>query len=220
MVNIYCFTPFCYLKGLESLYKSFFVPTFVMLTLSGCITSNQSEPLALMPPVVSEQSINDQSKLQTSHHSNSIIKYDEINSNVMEKPHSVFIEREEDNLHAIGDIKVALVDKNNKKSNKKCRIKDRFDRKAVLAYEWGYKRIALDLDGVNLNGSSRKGIKLEYKMNLQRKKNKVQKCRYKSKWQGLIGSGYHEMFVREDDTVWGELRSIKSKVTNYMDNVF
>jgi len=220
MVNIPCFTPSCYLRGLENLYKSFFVPTFVMLTLSGCITSNKSDPLALMPPVVSLQSINDQSKLQASYHLNSTIKNDAISSNVIDKPHSVFIEREDDNLRAIGDIKVALDDKNNKKSNKKCRIKDRFDRKAILAYEWGYKRIALDVDGVNLKGNSRKGIKLEYKMNLQRKKKKIQKCRYKSKWQGLIGSGYHEMFVRENDTVWGELRSIKSKVTNYMDNAF
>ncbi len=215
-VKEFYFTPFVYFKGQESFYKlSIYI--FIILTLSGCIASNQSEPLALKPPAVSAQ-YTKQSSFKSVYLADPLLggTHDIVSSfNGLDDGS---IESSEVAPNVSNGIKTALINSGNKKT-KKCRIKDRFDRKAVLAYEWGYKRIALDVDGINLGGGS-KGIKLEYKMNLQRKKNRAQKCRYKSNWQGLIGSGYHEFFVKENDTIWGELRSIKNKVTSYMDETF
>ncbi len=217
MVKILCFTPHLSFKDQESLYRLFFISIFTIFALSGCMTSNKVQPLALKPPIASLQSIDRESPYPSYL---SDLKYSNNQSgnlNVIDNNHSVFLEDVDNDLSNMGALALSP---DSKKANNKCRIKDRFDRKAVLAYEWGYKRIALDIDGVNLNGSSNKGIKLEYKMNLQRKKNKMQKCRYKSKWQGLLGSGYNEVFVREKDTMWEELGNIKNKVKNYMDITF
>jgi len=89
---------------------------------------------------------------------------------------------------------------------KACSLRHRFDRKALIAYEWGDNRLGLDMDGVNMAGADIKAAMVTYRFRFSpdRKvayKTKREKCRYHSKWQGLIGSGYNEFFVREDDTV-------------------
>jgi hypothetical protein len=107
------------------------------------------------------------------------------------------------------------------KSTRKCRIQHRFDRKAMLAYEWDRSRIALDVNGINIGGSDDdQGFRLEYRIKLSPEKTKVEKCRYASRWQGLIGSSYNEFFIREEDTVWQELREIRNDVTHYIDDAF
>lgn len=103
---------------------------------------------------------------------------------------------------------------------KKCRINDRFDRKALVAYHWDRNRLALDVDGINLGGSGNKGVRLEYRLRLQPGKTRKEKCLYESNWQGLIGSGYHELFVRENDTVWQELRRMRRDVMHRLDDNF
>ena len=104
-------------------------------------------------------------------------------------------------------------------SFKKCRLKDRFDRKALIAYEWDRSRLSLDVDGVNLRGGD-KSIRVEYKLRFQPEKTRAQRCRYPSKFQGLIGSGYNEIVIRKEDTVWSELRDMKREALDYIDHVF
>ena len=100
---------------------------------------------------------------------------------------------------------------------KLCGFKDRFDRKAILAYEWERSRLALDVDGLSFGGSDDQAIKIQYTLRLQPEKSKEQRCRFNSPWQGLIGSGYNELFVREQDTVYEELREMRAKLKNYID---
>lgn len=110
-----------------------------------------------------------------------------------------------------------------KSQTKECRLKDRFDRKALLAYQWDRSKIALDLDGVGVGfGGFKKleGVKIEYKLRLQREKPPRERCRYDSKWQGLIGSGYNEFFVREDQSVWEDLRKMKKDAARFVDESF
>lgn len=101
-----------------------------------------------------------------------------------------------------------------------CSLHDRFDRKAVVAYEWGRSRLSLDVDGVSLGGGGERGVHLKYKIRFQPEKTKKQRCRYSSPWQGLVGSGYNELFVRKEDTVWAEIRDVKRSAAQYMDNFF
>lgn len=103
---------------------------------------------------------------------------------------------------------------------KKCSLKDRFDRKAVLAYEWDRSRLAMDLDGVNMDMDGNMGIKVEYRLRFQKWKKKKERCRYNSKWQGLVGSGYNEMFRRKDDTMWGKIKKMRKQATEFVDEVF
>ncbi len=101
-----------------------------------------------------------------------------------------------------------------------CRTKDRFDRKALLAYEWGRARMSLDVDGVNLSGGGEKAVMFEYKLKFSSEKTKAQRCRYNSKWQGLIGSGYNELVIRENDTVWIEVKKLKAEIYSHVSSVF
>jgi hypothetical protein len=102
----------------------------------------------------------------------------------------------------------------------RCRLKDRFDRKAVLAYRWGRNRLALDVDGVNIASTDIEGVKLEYKLRMHPEKSWREKCLYASGWQGLIGSGYNELIARENDTVYKELRKIRIDVQNKIEGFF
>lgn len=106
---------------------------------------------------------------------------------------------------------------------KPCRAKDRFDRDAAIAYHWGdtqRHRMAFDVQGMNAFGGEVEGLEVRYTMRLQRYKTKKERCRYDSNWQGLIGSGYHEMFLREEDTVWQELRDVRNDVETRLDTLF
>lgn len=98
-----------------------------------------------------------------------------------------------------------------------CHIKDRFDRKAVLAYQWGRNRIGLDIDGIGYDSMDLEEIKMTYRLRLQNHKRKKEKCRYNSSWQGMIGSSINEFYKREDDTVMQRFDALKKAVKNRMD---
>jgi hypothetical protein len=103
---------------------------------------------------------------------------------------------------------------------KKCSIKDRFDRDAVVAYQWGQNRLSLRARGINLSGEGLDQVKLEYRLRLQPHKSRKEKCRYDSNWQGIIGSGYNEMFVREKDTVWDKIDEFTDQAEDAVDKLF
>lgn len=211
-VNTSCFAPLYLVKGQENLYKSLLVIVISILTLLGCTTSNQSYSLAPQPPETPISSIED--AVFTPYYFADVPFVDSLSVGVnAEVQSSGFEERLEPVTGAPRETEIALAED-------KCRIQDRFDRKALLAYEWGYQRVGLDVDGIGFDGGGESGIKIEYKMNLQRRKTKIQNCRYSSKWQGLIGSGYNEMFVSEDGLVWKDLRNMRKDVLERMDRAF
>ncbi len=102
---------------------------------------------------------------------------------------------------------------------KKCRLKDRFDRKALFAYEWNNRRLSLDVDGINYGSSKIDRIRMEYKVSLQPELTKKNRCLHVSRFQGLLGSGYNEFVVKKGDTVWGEVRSIQAQTLDYIGSV-
>jgi hypothetical protein len=103
---------------------------------------------------------------------------------------------------------------------KGCRIKDRIDRDAIIAYQWDQNRIALNVKGINMDSDGIEAVKLEYKLKLQPNKNHKERCKYQSNWQGIVGSGYNEMFVREENTIWGQIRDVKGQVSDALDKLF
>lgn len=109
-------------------------------------------------------------------------------------------------------------------SGANCNIKDRFDRKAVLAYQWGNhtrSRLALDVDGIGFDGGDIEGVKLEYTFRLQKEKPRKMGCRYQSNWQGMVGSGYNEMFLRpEDQGAKADLRQLRQDIQTRWDTVW
>lgn len=92
---------------------------------------------------------------------------------------------------------------------KTCSLGDRFDRGEVIAYEWDRSRLGVDVDGLNMGGGSEDAVKLQYTLRLQHERSSAQACRYPSAWQGIAGSVYNELFLREEDTVWQELRAMR-----------
>lgn len=103
---------------------------------------------------------------------------------------------------------------------KKCRIQDRIDRSALIAYQWDNSRVGLDVDGLNMTGGGLEGVMVEYKMRLQPYKTRKEKCRYESGWQGMVGSGYNEMFMREENTIWNQMDEIVNDAEDALDKLF
>jgi hypothetical protein len=96
-----------------------------------------------------------------------------------------------------------------------CKIRDRFDRGATLAYNFDNEQSRLSFH-LGLNGPSLGDpTQMEFKSVLVRfthkfskpPESKREKCRFQSNFQGLIGSAYNEFFIRNNFTVWQELRS-------------
>lgn len=116
-----------------------------------------------------------------------------------------------------GGTRVAL---KTEQSSKKCSIKDRIDRGDLIAYQWGRNRLGLDVDGINMRSTDLEGFKLQYTLRLQSHKTRKEKCRYESGWQGMIGTGYNEMFVREQDTIWMQIDKIKNDAEDAIDKLF
>ncbi len=93
---------------------------------------------------------------------------------------------------------------------KGCSLRDRFDRNAALA--WNFKdnqsRLALNMniDGLGFSGAEIDKVMLKFHYKFQPIKNKKERCRYPSGFQGLVGSGYNEFFLRKNNTVMQELR--------------
>ncbi len=95
-----------------------------------------------------------------------------------------------------------------------CSIKDRFDRKSTLAYNFedGQSQLALNMRvrGPSFSDPGRlefRGAEMRFTYKLQKTKNKKEHCRYASPVQGLLGSAYNEFALREEDTIVQELRA-------------
>lgn len=182
-----------------------------LLALTGCVTSSTKIPLAPMPPEVGSLQTNypqiEFKDFNVASISPRVGQYDlpvVVSSPLVE-------ERQE---------RLSLVKQS---EQKECRLKDRFDRKVLLAYEWNRSRVALNIQGLNVGWSGVSGFegaKLEYKLRIQPEKTHREKCRYTSHWQGLIGSGYNEMFLREDQTVWQELKKVKEETRQFLNETF
>ncbi len=105
--------------------------------------------------------------------------------------------------------------------NKGCRVKDRLDRKASLSYQWGDNRLEFKLRGdVGLSGAEFKGVKFYYRLALQPKKDKKAHCRYDSRWQGVAGSLYNELFLREENTLYDNYDEIKKEIVDEVEKFF
>lgn len=200
MVTSGCVTPSLLKSGQKGLRCILLSISFLALT--GCVTSSSKIPLAPMPPEVGSFQANDS---QTTFQQFNIAGQYDYPAVVM--PPIV------EDMHE----RLSL---SKRPAQKECRMKDRFDRKALLAYEWNRSRVAVDIDGLNVGWSGVsdfEAVKLEYRLRLQPEKTPKEKCRYASHWQGLLGSGYNEMFVREDKTVWQGLKKLKQ---DFIDDAF
>tara|TARA_R110002072_G_scaffold149291_1_gene297133 strand:- start:1115 stop:1762 length:648 start_codon:yes stop_codon:yes gene_type:complete len=211
IVNHFGFT----LEGLAD-YKSYVFKIFICcsaLTLTGCLTSKNSSPLAPLPPdrplssIIIPTLINMPQNAPVSVDNMAAMRpaagFDVVNTDVLAESGIVM------------DLKTPAPS-----TSYNCRMKDRFDRKALLAYEWDRSRVSVDVDGLNMSSGSVDGVFIKYKLRIQPEPPKKLACRYPSSWQGLIGSGYHELIVREDDTVWKEIDAVKKDVANYVSKVF
>lgn len=95
-----------------------------------------------------------------------------------------------------------------------CSLRDRFDKSATLAYNFDNQqsRIALHLsmDGPSLDSPSQmelKSVLVRFTHKFSKPpEGKREKCRFQSNFQGLIGSAYNEFFLRNNYTVWQEIR--------------
>ncbi len=185
--------------------------------LSGCVTSDVSKPLAPQPPetsfIVSDYSVDDASVASSQE------LYQE-DMPVMPGQYAIAsVDQEVVGTvpDAVPDTVIAVEDQS---SFSRCKLNKRFDRDALLAYEWDRSRLSIDVDGVNMSGGGERGVYLQYKIRLQPEKDKKHKCRYASQWQGMIGSGYNELVLRKENTVWLELRNVQKDVKQYIKDVF
>ncbi len=96
-----------------------------------------------------------------------------------------------------------------------CDLGDRFDRGATLAYTFDDRksRVALNLslDGPSLSNPSRlqvNSVMIRFTHRFQKPLlGKKEKCLMPSNFQGMIGSGYNEFFLRNNFTIWKDLRN-------------
>ncbi len=95
-----------------------------------------------------------------------------------------------------------------------CSIKDRFDRSSTLAYHFngGQERVELDVSakGPSFSDPGRfevKGVAIRFVHKFQNIKSRKERCRFESPVQGLIGSAYNEIYMRQDDTIMHELNA-------------
>lgn len=193
------------LKGQEFFYSLSFV--FSLLILPGCVTSQSTASLAPQPPSAQHDFIESDVPLYAAHY----FAPQESSYAVLADEGTVPQQSEA--------FDVAVSVKDNSEPEKRCRIKDRFDREALIAYEWDRSRFALDVDGIG-GGSDGSGARIEYKIRLQPEKTDKQKCRYSSKWQGLLGSGYNELVLRKEDTVMQEIRVKRNESLEFISSLF
>ncbi len=95
-----------------------------------------------------------------------------------------------------------------------CSFGDRFDRKTTLAYNFdNAHQLAFKL-GINPSeggpaGISHAGIAFRWRFNSVKSPVEAppkERCLYDSHWQGLGGSIYNELFLRQNNNVWGIAR--------------
>lgn len=93
-----------------------------------------------------------------------------------------------------------------------CKVTDRFDNRSTIAYNFDDRhQVALNMaaNGDGPMGVSRAVIVFRYKFDAPKPTAREQqraKCRYDSHWQGLVGSTYNELFLRDHNTVWGQIK--------------
>lgn len=209
LVNIKCFTVTRFNTELK--YLKITALVFAGLTLSGCITSETSAPLAPQPPEIRHSLTQPQKTTSQNYAAREDVALPKILSMIAAEPLSsdiVGLPPETQNIPK--DISQSY-------DSAKCRINDRFDNKALLAYEWDRNRVAMNVGGSDVSGS---GMILSYKIRLQPEKTSKQKCRYNSQWQGIVGSGYNELVLRKDQTVWSEMKSIKKHAVRHLESSF
>ena len=199
------------------------------LSISGCITSDPSAPLAPSPEKFFSTHNNDFANAKKTdadvHGDDEEVVAQNIHLSPMLQNLMAQGLVHNSSVMASGEVDGASVSlKSAGESSYKCRWKDRLDRKAVLAYEWDRSRLSMDVDGVNLSGDGEYGVRVAYRLRFQPEKPPKERCRYNAAWQGMIGSGYHEFFVREKDTVWQaikqDIKDVKQKVTNVTGRIF
>lgn len=93
-----------------------------------------------------------------------------------------------------------------------CSLKNRFDRSSTLAYHFANQQsrlqLNLDVDGPKLSDPSRlvlEGVSLRFTHKFQAIPTAKEKCRYASPVQGIFGSLYNEIYLRDTDTVFEEI---------------
>lgn len=218
MVNNETFTATGYKKSTKELFSKRLFLVFSILTLSGCLSSGSSLPLAPSPPEYHHFT-------STDHGSSEIHMLSEGDNYIPDYAAAVTAvagsgalvdARPTDQIDGVVQVKSLSSTK-----IERCSLRDRFDRKVLLAYEWDRSRLSMDVDGVNMNSMGEDmAVRFEFKMRLQRGVKKVRKCRSKSQWQGMIGTGYHELIEREENTVWDEIRFLKKDVVKKIKDVF
>ncbi len=92
-----------------------------------------------------------------------------------------------------------------------CSFRDRFDRDGALAYNFSDRQTRLslhmDMGNVGFGGVEVDKVMVKFRYKFQDgESSRKERCRYPSGFQGLIGSGYNEFFLRQNDTVWDALR--------------
>ncbi|HRQ60142.1 MAG TPA: hypothetical protein PLO23_01270 [Alphaproteobacteria bacterium] len=97
-----------------------------------------------------------------------------------------------------------------------CSIKDRFDRTETIAYQWGQNRIGFNYD---TSGTDFKGAFIKYRLKFQPHKTSKERCKYPARWQGLLGSAHNEFFLRENNTVWDDLKTIRLDAESRLDTL-
>lgn len=191
-------------KGQEFFYSFVFILS--ILALPGCVTSQKPAPYAPTPPIVDHNFID-----AADYSAHAMQFFPNLHSSADLIPGL---------QPGAGDVEIsAKANSLAYDSQINCRLKDRFDREALVAYEWNRNRMSFDVDGIGgRSGSS--GMKLEYKVRLQPEKSQKQKCRYNARWQGVLGSSYNEFVLRDKDTIWSELHQKRVEALEHLSSVF
>lgn len=84
----------------------------------------------------------------------------------------------------------------NELDGKNCAALERFDHQALLAYQWGRNRVGLNFNQVEERFAEADEVKMTYRIKLQKTKGRAENCLSDSAWQGIIGSGYNEFYLR------------------------
>lgn len=218
MVKSRCFTQNKIGKGRLCLYK-FVFSVIGILTLPGCLTSHNTAPLAPSPPDMVDSSSNTHNQDIHSHRQ-------ALATPDAKSAFDLKVIKPSAGAGQAGDIVTASARKHEKQQKSQeaiyeCRLKDRFDRKALLAYEWDRSRLSVDVDGINMSGSGDKGVYVQYKLTFNPdKKDPKKNCMHPSQWRGMIGTGYNEFIVRDGRVVVEDVKKLKKQAMRYVDRVF
>ena len=106
---------------------------------------------------------------------------------------------------------------NTKQDISGCSMKERFDRRDLIAYQWGDNRIGFDVDGIGYDSMEIEEVKLTYRLRLQPIADRKEKCRRGGNWHGMAGTGYAEIVRHDGDAVLKEWRKLRRDMDDYLD---